>query len=76
MIPAKALAELIRYPWPGNIRELQNVIERAIILAHDDILRPSLPERALSSPSSLPCHTMLESIRREYILQVFRRRAG
>lgn len=28
-----ALQQLVRYPWPGNIRELQNVVERAVILA-------------------------------------------
>jgi formate hydrogenlyase transcriptional activator len=31
-IPAELMDALVRYPWPGNIRELQNVIERAVIL--------------------------------------------
>ncbi|MCU1338312.1 MAG: Sigma-54 dependent transcriptional regulator (Modular protein), partial [Bryobacterales bacterium] len=31
-IPADAVEALVHYPWPGNIRELQNVIERAVIL--------------------------------------------
>jgi formate hydrogenlyase transcriptional activator len=32
-IPAEAMEALVRYPWPGNIRELENVIERAVILS-------------------------------------------
>jgi transcriptional regulator with GAF, ATPase, and Fis domain len=41
--------DLTRYNWPGNIRELQNVIERAVILARGGPLRFSLPE----SPESV-----------------------
>jgi formate hydrogenlyase transcriptional activator len=38
-IPAETMAVLTRYPWPGNIRELQNVIERAVIIAETETLR-------------------------------------
>jgi formate hydrogenlyase transcriptional activator len=39
-----ALDALMRYPWPGNIRELQNYIERAVITSHSDVLEiPALP---------------------------------
>ena len=31
-VSAATLAKLARYPWPGNIRELQNVLERALIV--------------------------------------------
>ena len=37
-ISTAATERLIRYSWPGNIRELQNVIERALILSHGPIL--------------------------------------
>lgn len=51
-IPAKVMAALERYPWPGNIRELQNVIERAVILSPGPALQ--IPAGELeSSPSSL-----------------------
>ncbi len=36
----EAVAELMMHDWPGNIRELQNAIERAVILADGDTLRP------------------------------------
>jgi len=37
-IPAETMAALKRYPWPGNIRELQNVIERAVIVCETETL--------------------------------------
>ncbi len=56
-IPAETMAALTRYPWPGNIRELQNVIERAVILTAGPVLsvrvedlRAPVPEAA--SPSA------------------------
>jgi DNA-binding NtrC family response regulator len=44
-IAPETLGLLQRYPWPGNIRELQHVIERAVILCRD----PVLPPHALES---------------------------
>jgi formate hydrogenlyase transcriptional activator len=35
---------LVRYPWPGNIRELQNVIERAVILSKGPLLKVPLSD--------------------------------
>ena len=47
-IPAKVMEGLQSYSWPGNIRELQNLIERAVIMADDGILPDPLP-------GSTPC---------------------
>jgi transcriptional regulator with GAF, ATPase, and Fis domain len=41
---------LSEYDWPGNIRELSNAIERAVVLGHDDLIAPEdLPESILES---------------------------
>jgi len=39
-VAPEALALLLDYPWPGNIRELENVIERAVVLTRGEILLP------------------------------------
>ncbi len=38
-IASETMTALVKYPWPGNIRELQNVIERAVILTSGSVLR-------------------------------------
>ena len=43
-IPTQALEALANYDWPGNIRELQNVIERSVILSNGPELRVAMPE--------------------------------
>ena len=43
-IPSETMRALARYDWPGNIRELQNVIERAVIVSPGDVLRVSLAD--------------------------------
>jgi formate hydrogenlyase transcriptional activator len=43
-IPSETMKALVRYDWPGNIRELQNVIERAVILSKGTALQVSLAD--------------------------------
>jgi len=53
-IPSDTMTTLVRYSWPGNIRELQNVIERAVILSKGSILNiPSDDLRAASNSMAL-----------------------
>jgi DNA-binding NtrC family response regulator len=48
-INSEALAALLRYDWPGNIRELANVVERAQILAEDHTITPDdLPDNLIT----------------------------
>jgi DNA-binding NtrC family response regulator len=61
-IQSEAYDALLRYPWPGNVRQLQNVIERAVVLTQGSLITPrNLPqevlhnvphERAPASPSA------------------------
>jgi DNA-binding NtrC family response regulator len=41
-IPDETMDGLKKYPWPGNIRELQNLIERAVLLSPGSVLRVPL----------------------------------
>jgi transcriptional regulator with GAF, ATPase, and Fis domain len=52
-VPDTTLAAFMSYSWPGNIRELQNMIERAVILSCDGVLHNPLPDCAepVSPPS-------------------------
>jgi formate hydrogenlyase transcriptional activator len=43
-IPSETMEGLVRYHWPGNIRELQNVIERAVIISKGPVLNVCLAE--------------------------------
>ena len=55
-VPRDTMIALSAYDWPGNIRELQNLIERAVILADDGVLPNPLPpvgaERVISMPAA------------------------
>ncbi len=52
-IAKEALDVLVAYDWPGNIRELENVIERAVILSHGEVIvKEDLPEYLLEGASS------------------------
>jgi formate hydrogenlyase transcriptional activator len=45
-IPTSAMEGLTNYDWPGNIRELQNVLERSVILSNGNVLQVAMPEFA------------------------------
>jgi transcriptional regulator with GAF, ATPase, and Fis domain len=67
-IPAQTLSALISYEWPGNIRELQNLIERAVILSNDGVLPNPLPAAGTviaigSTTTVVPVATLKESER-------------
>ena len=72
-----ARERLLHYSWPGNIRELQNVIERATILARgplleiDNALELRLDDQDATTTS--PALASLEAMERAYILQVLER---
>jgi two-component system NtrC family response regulator len=75
-IGPEAMNALIRYDWPGNARELRNVVERATILCEDDSIRPEdLALRPAASPAE-PDSTDLDAIERRTIERVMRETQG
>jgi formate hydrogenlyase transcriptional activator len=51
-IPSETMRALVRYDWPGNIRELQNVIERAVIVSTGPVLKVPLDDLRARVPSA------------------------
>ena len=52
-VSAEALQALRAYSWPGNVRELRNVVQRALVLSHDDVLRlPGPLDHEATTPSN------------------------
>lgn len=71
-VPKETMAALVNYHWPGNIRELQNLVERGVILSRGATLEIPLGELKQSTRHSNPANgsTTLESVEREHILRV------
>ena len=69
-VTAKSMEQLKSYPWPGNIRELEHVIERAVILSHGPHLELTdwMPTGSASAGAN-PLAT-LEEVERSHILSV------
>lgn len=70
-IAPDALSLLIRYNWPGNIRELENVVQRAVIMCHKRIELEDLPDN-LKFQIHFPDDSLLplREMEKKYILQV------
>src|ERR1700723_807975 len=71
-ISSETMSALVRYPWPGNIREMQNVIERAVILSRGPVLhipsadlKPHIPDGG-----EMNGFATLEEVERKHILSV------
>ena len=71
-IPSRTMDALVNYRWPGNIRELENLIERAVILSRGGVLKVPLAElRDVPEPAPSTTQTM-EEAEREHILRTLR----
>lgn len=68
-IPQETLTAFKAYDWPGNIRELQNLIERAIILSDDGVLPNPLPASPIEVITAIPGQSTLKDSERAVILQ-------
>ena len=72
-VPAATMDRLIAYDWPGNIRELRNVLERALVLSPGPVLRleelGESPKAAVPAPTARRGARALEDVEREHILR-------
>jgi formate hydrogenlyase transcriptional activator len=86
-IPAETMRALVRWQWPGNIRELENFIERAVILSRGSVLSVPVSElqapaplvAAASAAASVSGQTQVrtfEESEREHILKILRATKG
>ena len=80
-VDTEAQRRLLGYDWPGNIRELQNVLERAMLLAEQDVIGPEhLPAEVRPAGHPAAAHTRdsgqawalrsLEELEREHVQRV------
>jgi len=73
-IPSETMEALIHHRWPGNIRELENVIERAVILSSGRVLRllPRDLNTRITSGQNIDRHQTLEEVERNHILKTLK----
>ena len=74
-IPAEAMQALTRYHWPGNIRELQNFIERAVIVSPGPVLQAPVRELKRGAAAGAEVQT-LAAAEREAIVRALREAGG
>jgi PAS domain S-box-containing protein len=80
-IPDETMQALIRWQWPGNIRELENFLERAVILTRGPVLFVPLAELETEADEdenadTVPENPSLQAAEREHILRVLRESKG
>jgi two-component system response regulator HydG len=83
-ISGKALDLLVRYDWPGNIRELENCIERAVIMVRTEMIVPADLPRQIQMLSGegkkdgldIPCGVSLEEMEKALIVKTLAKTSG
>jgi len=79
-IPREAMEALAAWKWPGNIRELENFLERAVILSRGPVLHVPLSELESEddqeADAGAPANPTLQAAEREHILRALREAKG
>lgn len=80
-ISERARSALQQYSWPGNIRELRNVLERAALLSNDGVIHKTglefeRPMQQIADVADSDTHLTLKEMERRYILQVLESEGG
>ncbi len=66
-IPEEVISAIVRHPWPGNIRELQNYIARGVILSTGGVFEPAPPEKCEPAPIEISNPTLKDKVRQEIL---------
>ena len=66
--PREAMRSLVRHPWPGNIRELQNYVARGVILSNDGVFEPGPLECYQPPEPEIPNPTLEDKVRKEILI--------
>jgi formate hydrogenlyase transcriptional activator len=74
-IPTETMNKLMAWDWPGNIRELENLVERSVILSKGSVLHVPLAELQ-PQPENAETDGTLEATDREHIIRVLRETRG
>ena len=69
-IPPETMSELTLYPWPGNIRELQNFMERSVIVTSGSVLQPPLSSLRATAAAESHGPVTLEDAERDHIRKI------
>ncbi len=78
-LTGEALEWLMRYDFPGTVRELRNMLERAAALAHSDVIGAELLDAAPAQPGALPAPTKtstMNAVEADYIRHLLREHQG
>lgn len=78
-LAASTLKKMTKYPWPGNIRELQHAIERAIIMSEGNILMPDdffFLVQKTDNPSEASDNLNLDDVEKNVILKAVNKHSG
>jgi formate hydrogenlyase transcriptional activator len=76
LIPDEAVEVMMHWRWPGNIRELENFIERSVILSEDERLRPPLAELREEIAKRPDLEHTLRDRERDHIITALRQARG
>lgn len=74
----RVMARLMEHPYPGNVRELENIIEQAFVLCRGELIQTKHlpPELRPAQPKSSGESTLLRSVEKDHITEVLRRTKG